>query len=248
MIMKNKDEDIQSIELYFENKLTQEEAMVIEQRLENDTDFKKLFKNYKQAIESVNLFGRQQLKDKLQQIKFNRFSKPVRFILFRIAAIFLGILFISLPVYYIAFHKSNSERIYDNYFIPYNDIVTEKGIASNTQQLLSSVMFDYNNKKYKEANIVFSKISQTNIANDTILFYYGISLLADKKPVQSISIFKKLKEDKTSIFNDYGMSDWYLALAYIKVKDNPNAIKILNDLVNKNNDYSGKAKEILEKL
>lgn len=261
----NNNEDIQIIEQYLENKLTPAESKDIEQRIANDTDFKNLFENYQKAIKSIKIFGHQQLKEKLKQIKPNRFqterselmstyknrysaNKPVRFMLLRVAAVFFGLLFLSLPVYYIAFHKSTSDRIYDNYFTPYNDIITEKGNAANAENSFNAAMFYYNNKKYVEANVIFSNIFKKASNNDTILFYYGISLFAEKKTIQAIGIFKKLKEDKSSIFNNYGMTDWYLALAYIKAKDKSNAKKILNELVNKNNDYSIKGQEILKKL
>lgn len=262
-------QDLYLIEDYLNNKLEGQSLIDFRNRLLNDKEFKDLYDDHKASFVIVNIAGREKLKKQLYDIHNNMDKsghKNTLSVLFKIAAVFIGILAVSSLLYYSLSFENNYNRLYSDNFEPYTNLLTTKGESdtSDEQILTNNAMYEYDMKNYNKANLSFKRLLELKKNNDTVLFYYGISKLGAGDSEEAIKLLTNLEKDSLSLFSRFGHVKWYLALAYIKYLDelkiagntdsekvNSSLIRcksLLNEIIIDNDDYSSEAEKILKKL
>lgn len=240
----------------------------IDEALEQDGFFDKGLE--KELIQGLQLEGEKELLQKIQQVDKNlaqegffeskkqtKTSQIIR--LFAAAASLVFIL--SLAWYYSNNSTINYQQEYAVAFEQYNNTLSkavqlelsEQGFGGNPDeealQKILVAMEAYDNKKYDQATTLlqqFSKAHPTNTYQNKIELYLGLSYLETNQVEKSIMQFQALssKENANSV-----VAEWYLALAYLKIKKIKKAKTSLNKLKKLDgNPYQKKATSLLEKL
>lgn len=159
------------------------------------------------------------------------------------AACIIGIF--SMASWRIFFIKEDidEDAIYTSYFKPltdpYGTIRGDSNIADDTRAIQA-----YEKENYFEAVRHYEKLVDSDPQNVKNNLFLGISFMATNQPKKAIDIFNKII---TSIeFHDD--IQWYLGLAYIKVKDIQKAKDTFGNLALQESYYQKEAEEVLDKL
>lgn len=160
-----------------------------------------------------------------------------------IAASLILILAVSFILLFVV--QPSHEKLFEKYFEPYPNVITEKGSTLDEDKLFNLGMYYYDLKNYDTAIIVFNKLLETDSTNGTILFYSGIAYLGLEKSSEAINVFSFMKNKEIN-FTEQIM--WYHSLSYILQDDYQKAIPMLKELKQGRGHYSNKADEILSKI
>lgn len=151
---------------------------------------------------------------------------------------------ISLSLWQV-FSVTNPEKIYSNFYQPYEtDFSTRSSIELKDKSALAIQLYEKGD--YEASFEIFTNYLAKNFGNQTARFYYAMTSLELGKTDIAIIEFKQVESDSLS---DYSLhSKWYLAMAYLKMKNKEEAIKYLKPIAEEDNFYSDRAKTILKKL
>ncbi len=138
------------------------------------------------------------------------------------------------------------EKLFAQYFTPYPDVITTKNSNINSREkfLLSGLTY-YSSGNMDSALLYFQAVDKVHPDYSYAKFYEGISLLSlnmnIERSIQSFEIasVNEQLEDQCS---------WYLALAFIKLKDPPKAEDYLSKLCGSESSYKEKATKLLKQL
>ena len=164
---------------------------------------------------------------------------------FRFAAALVLLIAFSVLLFHL-FQKKPDENLFTEYFSPYPNIVAERSDVSINNKQVEAAFYFYDNMHYSKAVFDFKKIMDSGTLSDTLLFYYGNSLLASGNSTEAVSVFLPLSKNIKSVFAS--CSKWYLALAYLSKGDKKLTINMLNEIINSESPYSSKAKKLLSAL
>ncbi len=139
----------------------------------------------------------------------------------------------------------NNNEIYGTYFTPFEaPKITIRSPEAPSPSDLQMAFDSYEQQKYGQALKVFEQYSKANPNHSLVWFYIGNCYLSmNGKEAAAVPAFKKVIELKDYDFIDEAR--WYLALAYIKIDDNENAIEQLKIIEEKEGRYYEKAARIL---
>ena len=202
--------------------------------LKNEDDIVKTIKQQKNEKNLENKHLKIQKVNKTSYFRIKGFAVAAS--LFIIAAVSFVLIYVTEPKH---------EKIFEKYFEPYPNVITEKGNQLNEDELFNLGMYYYDLKNYDTAIIVFNKLLETDSTNETILFYSGITYLGLNKSQEAISIFSLMNNNKNS-FNE--QVKWYCSLSYILQDNYQKAIPILQEVKQGKGHYSNRADEILSKI
>lgn len=247
--MKNHD----LIDRYFENSLSPKEQKLFNDLLQNNAEFSTEFQFQKDLKEIIAVKQQEDLKSTLVEIE-NRSQKNSRLMLipkkWMVAASFLILTSLGIWGIQSKYFPSN-EAIYADYFEPSRNIVQPivRGENLNTIEYKAFVAYEAQNY-YKAINLFNSVKNPDQVYID---FYKGICFMSINKPEEAIDLLKSVSNSNDLNENQEGFnkkSQWYLALAYVKIHDKQNAIKELTKIINDpaENVRKDAAEEILEFL
>ena len=170
-----------------------------------------------------------------QKFKINKYSYLAT------ASIIIIIISISL---FTLFSKKSNEQLFNDFFTPYPDIITEKGEANDN--LLENAMYYYNSGNYMMVVEMLDSRIDNNATDYLLSFYFGISCLKTNKTDEAIEAFRNIivNNRKPIIYQ----STWYLALAYLKNNETEKAINSLEALSELETSYAEKAEDLLKEL
>lgn len=263
--MKENVHDMELIERFLEDQLTEDEKRAFEARKQNDKDFKTLVSDMDLLLEGIKQSARKTSKqEKLERLKF--FSEVVDMEteeensegekgkvvpLYRkrsILAIAASIaLLISLSAYFTRDQVPLNERIYAAYFEPFDSPGT--GLtrsSSNTTEGLSlkaQAYLAYDNANYTEAVSLFNKILSEK--DDPIIHLcLGNAQLKLGEYDEAEATFNQMLNEHTDLVTQ---TRWYLALTYLRENKMERAKSILWE-VSEGSTYGEKARKILKDL
>lgn len=201
-------EDLEKIDAYFKEELSNLEKEVIKNRMQSDNAFKENTNAYKIAMQSIRI---QALKTELTTIH-NQYQnkKPtvkrintVQYL--AVAASFAIFVIIGLSVF---FYNSapSAQELFVQHFEPYPNLVSVRGESESSFQ---KGMQLYSNEKYEEAITVFSKLDD----NTVVSFYLGVSYLATNQLELATTTLQKSLQTNQPYKEQ---TRWYLALSYLK--------------------------------
>lgn len=114
-------------------------------------------------------------------------------------------------------------------------------LSSNEKMAIAA----YNAENYEVSSQHFEQLTKKFPSDIKYALFLGISYLGNEQPQKAIALFESSNFKQTSFCNDI---NWYLGLAYLKVKEVEKAKSIFKQLSSKNCYYNDAAKEILAKI
>ena len=170
-----------------------------------------------------------------RRFRFNR-----KYLAVATIAILLGI----TVVFYINTSGTSSEKIFNSYYSPYKveyEIIART--TTNNSDFIRAVNL-YNKENYLETINQLQKILKTDTSKTSVYFLLGMSFMEThnyKDAIKSLSYVL----GRNDYYNE--QIEWYLALCYLKTKQNKEAALFFNNLANKYN-YQHNAIDILKKI
>lgn len=222
---------------YFSRQLDAEEQEIFDQWMLDDIDFRNQVNFEKSTQDAIKRNERADLKRFLQGVEVPKQNKTFQWL--AIAASFVGIVFISIfSIYY--YSNTGSSNLYAEYFQPYPNEVAPlvRGQVENSP--VSEAFNAYELENYELSAKLFE-----NMVEDYALLYAGISNLELNQNQKAINQLKTLSLQNGKYQEP---SEWYLALAHLKNKENKRAEEILKSIVENHQQFSEQASELLERL
>lgn len=213
----------QLIERFFDNALSDADAIEFDQLFENDEAFKKEALLTERAIKVTKLNAQKELTDKIRALDHSLRSRSgTSWIRAAVAVIIVG--FVGLVFYA---QRFNNDNLYSSSFSPLADEITnlDDSITDLEQAISFYNLFDYNEAAYR-----FKSIMDTDPDNQTAAFYYGNCLLLMDDYQNALGVFESLNDMY------YWEGQWYLALTYLKLNQEDKTKEILSRIVRESDD------------
>lgn len=233
---------MQLLEKYFEGKLSDEEREIFESKMKNDPAFAKEVEQEKDLRIALDLMARIRNKEIVRTIAQK--SKPVkrRIRTYRIAAS-LAIL-ISFGIGYAALDASFSDKALANrFFEKYDKAVTTKSSNTVENQLDDAIKL-YQSSDYSGAYGAFTALPDTLSTHWIVQLYIGNCELELGQEEKATTTFSEIIRESEQYQET---ARWYLAIAFLKLNDENNARRILNQIEEGQYNYSN-AQKLLNKL
>lgn len=227
-------------EKYIQNKATASELEEIKSLLEEDAEFKQELLFLLELREAIKREERPKLKQQLQQLE----HKPKTIKLFPNVWKYVAVFVFGLGLLWYFNRPHNYDRIFEENFVPFPNIEMPSVRDSNINESdLKSAFSLYDNRAYEQAASAFRALS-TNEQMSFTNFYLGVSLLADNQTEAAIEV---LENPDWIVPEKYqNQTDWYLALAYLKMHDKEKALFYLSKVSESETALSAKAKNLLD--
>lgn len=239
------------IELYLKGELNGNDLTEFELRLQTDPSFKSEVETHRDVNnyilnipkeEKFRILTNEVYREYIKQNEIQK--KSFLFKNWRSVAASVVFLVCGSVLTYFLIPVSN-KSLFDQNFEHYS-IDNNTRSANSPETVYDNAVELYQEKKYPEAIIAFSKIKEETTSNNYIPFICGLSCLEINKVNDAIQFLSYSCKDKKNAL--YGQSSWYLALAYIKNNENEKAIVILKKIKNEHLFNEDKAEKLLNKL
>ena len=250
-----KEFDYDMISRYLDGAMNEEEVKAFEEQMQGDTDLKNEVDLYRDVNETLQMQlhpGENEvaLRNTLEGMRSQYFAKEViserpkgRIIsmsrtrwVAALAAVFIGIVMLTI------WSPWKKEGLYQQYASIQMPGATERGTRGDS--ILKQATEDFNNKKFAAAIPSFESILKNDPQNSFVNYYYAIALLENGQTQQSRDQFTQLFNGNSLFRYD---AAFYMALSYLKEKDNANCKIWLNEIPADAGLY-GRAQELLKKL
>ncbi len=225
-------EQLERIERYLDGSMTDQERSKFEAELQQNPDFKQQVEDVQNLIIGVESAV---LKDELDQfhddlvpvrsldhsgeqstIKLKRFRKIVRYV--SAAVIILG-----FTGYLIVTSGSSSEKLFAKHFAPDPGLPTTMSNSSNFE--FYDAMVNYKQGDYDRALKKWEALYNSNQNNDTLIYFIGVTHLADGREQEAIQILEDLSIAGQNSFENE--TNYYLGMAHLKANNVEEAKKYL---------------------
>lgn len=234
------------IEKYFSGEMPDEERFVFEERLETDEELKhkveahRLLAETLREIERNEAFGRfKTLANSIDKPKGRVVFRKARAVWYSAAAVFI----LSIGSY-IYLRSTAEERLFNRYFIAYENISQSREEGKPFSENFQKGMGYYDVGDYKQAFIWLQKADKENLAPPEIAFYTGVAALASGQAEKASGYFQKaIKEHRFA-----EPAEWYLALSYVKQEKMGDAERVLQNIEQSASSYGEKAQALRKEL
>jgi len=245
--MSLKETDLHLIDKYLQSQLdAKEEQLFLEKQ--NDPDFQKELDLRKDSLSVFKKKGRQELKEKLQnlekEIQGESVDKQETAKVRKISSIrWIGIaatLLFLIGMFWWNTQTVNPDQLFAQHFQPYPNIIAPIVKSQTPSPSAYELAFQkYEQKNYQDAIPLLKEIK-----TDEGRFYLAISHLANGDDQQAISLLGDLTKEPSNRF--YEASQWYLALAYLKSNQSDKSTDLLNLIKEKpEHSFYNKAKDVV---
>jgi tetratricopeptide (TPR) repeat protein len=215
----SKQEDL--IEKYIQNRLSPEEALMVDELLQNDVNFEKeltLQANLKKAIKKDdddqfrNLISEIESKAKIENPQTKR--SYVKWLAAASIVVLLG-----LGYFFTMDQTVSNNELFASYFEPYRNVIQPLERGSERQDEKTLAFLAYEKGDYEKAIQLFTDLY--NVTKESYyLFYKANALLKLEKANEAVPILLEHLKTKDTLTEK---TTWYLALAYLKLNDKSNA-------------------------
>lgn len=215
-------EEWELIEAYLSQELTGPDLLRFEQQLDANPDWRKKVKESR-----LLLLGIQEsvLQEKLNQFHQSINRVPIKTLdalkigwkKWRVAAAILIIAGSTL------LYLTTRNTLFDAYYTPDEGLPTYMGVTDHYE--FEKAMVDYKTGQYEEAIAAWNKLLLKNPGNDTLNYFIGSALMADKEFKQAKIYFDKVIEFPASVFIQNAR--WYKALILLKEGNKKEALELL---------------------
>ncbi len=185
------------------------------------------------------------LEEKYQVRRKSRSGRLRYLVPVSVAASFI-LLFIAIQIFN---HTPSNRELAMNYILE-TQIMGNPSVMRKDDHMVEKLQMDANtafiNKRYDEASALFQKLETTGKADDTDLFYFGVSLLKNKKPdaIKALILFAKIK-DSTQFSKEI---KWFTALALLYQNKAEEAKPLLQSIISENGYMAEEAVKLIESV
>lgn len=228
---------------HFTQKLSQEEQKEFDRLLATDPKFANEVTFQKDLKIAIKKEEQETLKKQLQDFEAEK-NSDFNYKNWLVAASVVVLLGISSFWYFN--NSTDPQELYVENFEPYRNVVQPIVRGETKTDLKTKAFTAYETKNYTDALQYFNELLKEN-PDETIAFYKANVLLELNKTEEAVAILQNNLMVTDSLD---AKTNWYLALAYLKISDIINAKKHLK-IVNSNplNDYKKEeAKKVLSQL
>ena len=246
--MKPEKNLFEQVNHYLHNRLSPEERKGFERCYEHEPAFAQRVEQYKAIIALVEQYGMQQAKEAFtqrhQQPQQQKRIKLIPMWVYSIAAALL--LFLALIPLRNLYHKVSSIDLYATYFepLPLSDYRDTATIAGNNWKKARRA---YNEEDYALARSLLEPLCTDPSFSDQseASLYLGLSYMMLEQTEQALECLEQVSAE-SAFYQD---TQWYTALALLKLNHKERAITALKAIQNNNHHYYRKqAKKIVEAL
>ncbi|MEM9075565.1 MAG: tetratricopeptide repeat protein [Bacteroidota bacterium] len=228
------------LEDYLNGKLSKEEKIAFDKKLNADPNLKKELEKHKLLHEAMADFDAIDFRKRIQEVEKDvsfKQNKKRNQGFFRIAAS-LAIL-IGLGIIWTTYEPSR-DNLFEEYYSAYPMEDIKRG---SQEQIPQQVLNDYSSKKYGEVISYFELLVQKYPEDDIIKMYLGTSYLEENRTKEALSVFKTIDDNA---YKEHAL--WYISLCYLNLEDRKNCIKTLDNLIDYMGIYENKALELKKEL
>ncbi|WP_458628595.1 tetratricopeptide repeat protein [Winogradskyella sp. PC D3.3] len=235
------------IEKYFSKRLTTDESLEFQRLYDTDADFKQEVDFLKAVRTVTETEDDAQFKQQLESYEseyIQEEKKPTKPWLKPLIAA-AGLILIMFSINFFMTSNRNEEKLFATYFEPSKNVTSPIVRSTDHETILNNAFIAYNEQNYKQAIALFESSYQTSKQSE-LLFYEGNSLLALGDPNLAIEKFKEHLKYSDILTH---RSHWYLALAYLKIKQTDQAKHELNALLDSGETFKkAEATSLLKEL
>ena len=251
-----KPQELEMVDRYLAEKLTEQESEEFEHRLQSDDKFRGQFEQVKLIITGIQCSARMDELAKIKRIentlpKIVKKDKPKIIKLFieygSYAAAACLLIFIVYALFHFTGHgkHENNKKLFTVYFEPYPNIVYPTTRFDNDSVTKVQKAFaEYDQRNYPKAITLFKALPGFN-KDQTISFYLAISYLSIHDGKNAEQLLLQLL-NKNQAIND--KVQWYLGLCYLENNKIGLATEQFRNLAGTENNYTQNAIKILKKI
>lgn len=242
----NEEEDIASIELYLQKKLSEEDRANLETRLRTDAAFAELFHDIRILIEGVKESSRQELRNDLKKVEealssSERKEGALMMLDTRWWIAIAASLTLAIILFTVVQVRHSPPELYTEFYRPYPNVASPT-IRGEAQGNLAHAFGSYERGQYEDAAVKFESLEPKD---HVVYFYLASAYLADEEVDKAIGNFEKCLALE-GLFTV--QARWYLALCYLYKEDTTISLKLLNEILKSENDYSDKAAQLIQRI
>lgn len=231
-------EEFEEIENYLLDTLSLAQREDFEKRMESDSVLREEVILQQKLLTAVELgsIGNDFQKTESSKVKSFQIGR-----LWAIAAVFVGIILLS-TIGYLFLRDSDSDSkidLYSAYFYPDPGLPVVMSSTENYE--FYDGMVSYKEGKYEEAIAIWSKLPDSRLNSDTLLYYKGVAFMNLEKFEESAYYLDLVIEDQGSEF--HAKAKWHRALIHIHQNEKDHAIELLENLL-----PDSRAEELLKEL
>jgi|SRR5690554_27169 len=202
---------LHQIDQYLLGHLEGEELRSFEERLEHDTDFRKMVAEQRLLIGGIEEFHlKKQLGHYHSQMELENVNKKPLTIWLAIAASI--VILIGVSFWAVSDTESAAQKVFAKNFQPDPGLPTTMGTTSEYE--FYSGMVSYKRKEYSDAIAHWEPLYSANPKNDTLIYFLGVAYLAKGDHEQAERYLKVAKTHEESMFAEEAI--YYLALTQLK--------------------------------
>ena len=225
-------EQLEHIESYFNDTLSNEKRRQFEDKMESDPEFRLLAQDVKElllGIETASLQNHlndfhnemvpvRSLEPSKEQstVPLKRLRKIIRYVAAAVVVFGLGAILLLNS-------SSPSEKLFAKHFTPDPGLPTTMGTSDDFE--FYDAMVNYKQGEYKMAIQKWEDLRSSDVKNDTLHYFLGVAHLADGNENEAIPHLKELLDNNTNSFKQE--TAYYLGLAYLKTGNVEDAKKYL---------------------
>ena len=209
-------EEFERIEAYLNGQLSNDDLTIFEKRLKKENGFKSKVNDIKTILTGLEAQAlKEQLdvfhKDMVQTSNANVSTETkVRHLHWKKIAVAAALIIAAGSFWFIS--GNTNERLYAKYFTPDPGLPTT--MSSTRDYDFNRAMVSYKQGNYEDAINAWKNQLATKVKNDTLNYFIGSALLADKKDKEAIKYLNIVTNISESLFNNEAY--YYLGLAYLK--------------------------------
>tara|TARA_R110002049_G_scaffold210990_1_gene382043 strand:- start:1212 stop:1949 length:738 start_codon:yes stop_codon:yes gene_type:complete len=209
-------EEFEHIEKYVNGKLDTIDLHKIEQRIQNDAEFKSKVEDIKIILTGIET---QVLKEQLNMFhedidkkSTNSETKNTKVHTLNWKRLLVAAVLIIAAGSFWFLNGNSNERLYAEYFSPDPGLPTTMSSTDNYD--FYEAMVNYKQGDYKTAISKWEILQKSKPDNDTLNYFIGVAYLANKNESIAISFLEEAtKNSEFALNND---AHYYLGLAYLK--------------------------------
>ncbi|MEJ1239755.1 tetratricopeptide repeat protein [Chryseolinea sp. T2] len=246
--MNHTDKDIELIEKYFDEDLSEYEMESFERRLKTDDIFRSLVEQEKYIIGAIRMQG---LKDDLEQIKKIEAGLkdpiapsgniPGSRTWYLLAAAVVAIIIVAR---FALTSSVTTQDLYEDNFRPYPNVFQPAVRGQQQVDDRTEAFKAYNKSDFFRAATLFRAILERGNDPESLLLLGNCNLVLGNTDA-AIANFSELNRTSPELSMQ---AKWFLALAYLKNGDESQATPLLQQIAATDASYADKAKSVLEKL
>lgn len=249
--MDQKLRDIELIQGYLDQRLSETERHEVEYRLKEEVNFKSLYFETQQLISGIRYAHLEtklaQLRD-LEAVLPNDLSSEQRSISIYVPLSIAASIVVIFGIWFFGFRDPRplNERLFAQSFETFDSPGSglTRSEDSNNETLRAKAYAAYDNADYQQAIVYFKKALQTEKDDPILHLCLGNAYLATNELELAEETFRHMLQKHEDLVTQ---STWYLALTYLK-QGNVERTKSTLWEISKSSTYGEKARKLLKEL